>query len=206
MTLKQIFETKLHIKFHQQEEDGRIDSALFEKAIIQEIEKLSAIHNFRYSIPAKRHWYDIKIVKGNEIFYINIKVTQGNNADNISSKLGFLYAVTGCDIDNHKSLSKWAPFNDFLVENVDYSCNADYYFLVYYKETEKILFTSLKQIETLIPNGNNLPFQTVWNKAVVPTNRSNEEQTIYLIRVFQQSFLKKVSGLENILRWREPSA
>jgi hypothetical protein len=125
-------------------------------------------------------------------------------ADNISSKLGLFYALTGILPTNVKdtNLNHWGPYNRKLLENLDYNCEADYYFVIYFKDSESFLVTSLKRIQTLTPNGSNLPFQCKWSENDVFSNRTLEEQSKYIMDVYYDSWLKKVAGFEPLIKWR----
>jgi hypothetical protein len=144
-----------------------------------------------------RHWYDIKI----DEYYINIKVSTMESADNISSKIGLAYALTGkIDVS-----TKWDTFHEVVAEtfHLNHSRNrgsgCDYYFLIIDKnDIEKSFWTSLKRIETLKPNGNNLPFQCVWNKNRHFSSRSDYEAEEYLLRQYLASLRKKESSLAKV--------
>lgn len=62
---------------------------------------------------------------------------------------------------------------------------------MYFKESESFLITSLKRIQTLVPNGSNLPFQCKWSDNCTFSTRTTEEQSQYLMDVYYNSWLKK---------------
>ena len=71
----------------------------------------------------------------------------------------------------------------------------DYYFLVVNKNNHSDAYwTSLKRIKTLVPNGNNLPFQCDWASNREFSGRTEEEATKYLLKVYLTSWEKKVNG------------
>ncbi|MDD7847374.1 hypothetical protein [Metamycoplasma hyosynoviae] len=70
--------------------------------------------------------------------------------------------------------------------------NRDYYFLVINKENNRnIFFNSLKKLYELNPNGNNLPFQCVWNKNREKVNRTYEESKNFIMKNFYKSAKKR---------------
>lgn len=185
-------------------DDGRIQSAESEHLIcdllcntFQDNENVKVV-----KAPKPRFWYDIALKINDNFYPINIKITQGQT-DNISSKKGMFYALTGLDPETISGLSQWKKYNTVLSENFDANIDTDYYFLVYFKNTQKFLFTSLKRLDTLVPNGNNLPFQCCWNKNIEPTQRTREEQSCYIRNTFIESFKKKTSGLDILLQWEK---
>jgi hypothetical protein len=147
-----------NISLSSQQNDGRINSILNEDEILQLIEQ-----KFNIDIPVARDWADFYIDK----VPVNIKITTTNTADNASSKKGLYYALTG---QIYQGNNQWEDYLKQLKENIK-NTNKDYYFLVINKNnTDDIFINSLKQISTLQPNGNNLPFQIKWcdNKTMNP--------------------------------------
>ena len=184
--------------------DGRLESAESEVDIANHIKLLFA-DNSEVEVmeaPRPRHWYDILIKYKGETYPINIKITSGTSADNVSSKLGLFYTLTGLWPENVSvNLNNWEPYNKALTSNFKDS-DADYYFIVYFKNEEVFLFTSLKRIQTLSPNGNNLPFQCNWSKNWDPTDRTADAQREYLMNTFIQSYIQKARGLDILLDWK----
>lgn len=184
--------------------DGRLDSAESEETVIKHLQSLFEGTDIKVFIPpAKRWWYDILIEYNGKKYPINIKITTGNSSDNISSKLGMFYTLTGRWPENEKGLTKWESYNTSLVKYFNPSTEADYYFIVYFKKEEIFLFTSLKRLNTLVANGNNLPFQCKWSNNLENTTRSENEQCHYLMNVYFNSWIKKMSGFEPLMRWKE---
>lgn len=179
--------------------DGRLDSALSEGVVIDHLKSILPDTNI-IEAPA-RYWYDVAIQEDGKFFPINIKITSGNSADNVSSKKGMYYALTGIRPEEEKGLDKWETFIQKLTSNYRVS-DADYYFIVCFKDTGELLFTSLKHLETLVPNGNNLPFQCNWGQNKRPTTRSHEEQLHYIMDTFISSYIKRSPGLDLLVQWR----
>jgi hypothetical protein len=149
---------KQNINLSSQQKDGRINSILNEDEILKIIEQ-----KFNIDIPSVRDWADFYIDK----IPVNIKITTTNTADNASSKKGLYYALTG---QIYQGNNQWENYLKQLKQNIK-DTDKDYYFLIINKnDTNDIFINSLKQISTLQPNGNNLPFQIKWcdNKAMKP--------------------------------------
>ena len=185
--------------------DGRLDSAESEAAVIQHLKELFSNTEVLVDQAPPRHWYDVAFTMDGRTFYANVKITTGKEADNVSSKLGLFYALTGILPTEVKDvrLDHWGPYNKKLLQNLNYCCDADYYFVIYFKESETFLVTSLKRIQTLVSNGNNLPFQCKWSDNDVFSTRSTEEQVKYLMDIYYDSWLKKIGGFEPLIGWRQ---
>jgi len=160
--------------------DGRINSIGDEEKIIKLLKE-----KFPINKPKIREWYDFSLTH-NEIFYpVNIKSTTGKGNDNLSCKLGIYYALTGKN-PTGQGLSGWRAYFDKL--NADLSENdADYYFLVLNKGTGKTFMAALKGLQSLVPNGNNLPFQCNWTENTQYKSRTFEEAKDFLLTNFAAS-------------------
>ena len=132
--------------------DGRIDSIKNEYEVLQRIEKSP---NFNIKIPSSRSWADFFI----DGIPVNIKITTTKTADNAGSKEGIYYTLTGLA---YQGSNDWEHYLHLLKDNIK-KTDKDYYFLVINKtDLNDIFFNSLRYINTLVPNGNNLPFQIKW--------------------------------------------
>lgn len=140
----------LNFQLSSHQNDGRINS------IINEDEVLKLIENkFNIDVPQARNWSDFYISN----IPVNIKITTTNTADNASSKNGLYFALTG---EIYYGNGQWDNYLKLLKENLK-DTEKDYYFLIINKQdTNDIFINSLKNIFTLQPNGNNLPFQIKW--------------------------------------------
>ena len=165
-------------------DDGRIDSAMSEKNIIQKISE-----KFSVETPSKekRHWWDFAVVDAGVFYPVNIKISEFVNAnDNLNCKLGIYYALTGRVPDFANEIN-WGKFFRLLHENMQEN-NKDYYFLVVNKlNTSDVLVQGLKTIQILQPNGNNLPFQCCWLKNRQLTTRSFDEARDFLLSNLAES-------------------
>lgn len=188
---------------HSTTGDGRLDSAESEEGVIRFLIDNLTSSEFQFKTTEARSWCDVELYYKGEYFPINIKITAGKTADNVSSKKGMFYALTGVDPETVSGLNNWDGYINALQKYINHNnCKADYYFLVYFKGEGKFLFTSLKRIETLVPNGNNLPFQCNWGKNKTFTTRTPAEQEKYILEIFTQSYIRKAKGLDSLLAWR----
>lgn len=164
----QAYLIKQSFRFANQNDDGRINSSLDEKPII---ELLIQKFNKRIRLPVHRYWYDILAYDYlYEWIPINIKTTKTKTSDNTGNFAMCLYAYTNeiLDIQENKSYNNGTMSKRLIqkLKNLEYNLNnkKDYYFLVLNKDnTKDIIINSLKGLTKLTPNINNLPFQICWN-------------------------------------------
>ena len=162
--------------------DGRINSALNEDQIIKEIKKAFVIEE-----PAAREWYDFIAIEGNERYPVNIKVSTLETNDNVQCKLGIYYAATGV-WPTFSNGTSWNKFFEAVAADMNTRTDRDYYFLVVGKsDPSDIILTSLKQIGTLTPNGNNLPFQCHWGSNRTLKARSHSDAVKFILGTLKQS-------------------
>jgi hypothetical protein len=163
-------------------QDGRIDSAVNEAKILSIIAQ-----RFTIDIPRAREWYDFLLEDNGEVYPINIKITDTNHADNLSCKLGIYYALTGKAPDMPNEVG-WLTYFERLRTNLGYIKDKNYYFLIINKTNHLDVFSNaLKNLSTLVSNGNNLPFQCKWNTNRVPINRTFEESVSFILKSFSES-------------------
>ena len=169
--------------------DGRVNSGVNEHEILEHL--LESDFGQIINLPPPRCWYDFAIINNTGELFVNIKVSDLSNsaADNLSSKKGMGYALTGIkDIPDN-----WEDFNNVISRSI--RPGYDYYFLVVDKKNPNDVFwTSLKRIEKLQANGNNLPFQCNWSANREWSHRSEEEAIKYILEVYLDSWDKKISG------------
>lgn len=170
--------------------DGRLNSAIDERSVLSAITK-----GFNYvSVPdgKSRKWYDFSFYDKNGNFVpVNVKISDLSSptSDNVSSKMGLYYAVTGLlPLKDYE----WDVFWDKLKEGMDNdSEDADYYFLVINKnDVSDVFCTSLKHLTSVTTNGNNIPFQCNWSANRIPTYRDNDEAKKFLVEAFGESVKK----------------
>ncbi|MFP6031369.1 restriction endonuclease [Helicobacter pylori] len=155
-------------------QDGRLNSSVNEEEI------LNIIKHFPIQLPKAREWWDFSFKK-NDIFYpVNIKTTTTKTADNLNGKLGIYYALCGLVPEFNNEIA-WEKYFQKLHKDLGTNTNRDYYFLIINKNDPKDVFiNSLKGIQTLQPNGNNLPFQCKWdnNREIVQRDFDGSKNSI----------------------------
>lgn len=188
---------------HSSTGDGRLDSAESEIVVVEHLKELFADSVVTIKVaPRPRYWYDVLLELNGKSYPVNVKITSGAQADNVSSKEGLFYTLTGMWPEKVSGLNRWNSYNTLLTENLNFNTDGDYYFVVYFKEEGTFLFTSLKHIDTLVANGNNLPFQCKWGNNYEFTSRTTEEQCQYLMDIYFDSWIKKVGGFEPLMNWK----
>lgn len=160
--------TEKNIIFSKQFEDGRVNASINEDEVIKAIQQ-----KFTIEVPRSRAWFDFAVEENNEFYPVNIKVTDTTHAaDNLNCKLGIYYALTGLMPDFPNEI-RWLSYFEKLKENLGTEHSKDYYFLIFNKQNPTDIFANtLKGLQDLQPNGNNLPFQCRWD-----TNREYKERT-----------------------------
>ena len=169
-------------------EDGRVNSIADEDTIIDLlIEKYGSENIIK---PPPRCWWDVKIFG----YYFNIKSSKyGSAADNFSSKAAILYALT--DLPEEKlNVSSWKKFQDALKTYGGKENDRDYYILSLNKVTNEVHLTSLKSLNKLTANGNNLPFQIKWADNTQPVQRDYGQAYDFLVGCYKESVRKKINS------------
>ena len=169
-------------------EDGRVNSIADEDTIIDLlIEKYGSENIIK---PPPRCWWDVKIFG----YYFNIKSSKyGSAADNFSSKAAILYALT--DLPEEKlNVSSWKKFQDALKTYGGKENDRDYYILSLNKVTNEVHLTSLKSLNKLTANGNNLPFQIKWADNTQPVQRNYGQAYDFLVGCYKESVRKKINS------------
>ncbi|THF67110.1 hypothetical protein E6C76_01610 [Pseudothauera nasutitermitis] len=169
------------------EDERRISSALRFFAHANQAFKQ---HGLSIEIAPPRCWYDFLVRNEDESVWlpVNVKVTAMRGQDNISSKEGLFYAVTGIRPERI-GLNNWERYCEAVAEHLDPDTTADYYFLVVSKnDVGHVFWTSLKQINRVVPNGNNPPFQCAWRDNQVRVERPPREAVARLLGVLGETF------------------
>jgi len=186
--------------------DGRVNSQKDEKEISKALRLFThsnewfTENNLKLDVAMARHWYDFAISDNNGLFLpVNIKVSKLTTGDNISSKGGVFYALTGVLPEKVNSgINTWERFCENLASRLDPYSAADYYFMVISKKSEdKVFWTSLKNISSLISNGNNPPFQCRWSANRERSNRPAEDAHKYILRVLRETFRLRAEALKS---------
>lgn len=170
------------VKLSSQLSDGRINASINEREILEKIKT-----EFDIEIPPDRHWYDFSIKNDKEKIPVNIKVTSTTTADNVQCKLGIYYALTGIWPDFSNGVS-WEEYFKRLRSDLNKNKDKDYYFLIVNKNNHRDVFcTSLKKINNLVANGNNLPFQCVWGNNRSLESRTHDEAVKFILGKLRES-------------------
>lgn len=192
--------------------DGRVDSQKSERDITRTLAlQFEADHYFRdngliFEPTPARHWYDFCVRGPAGLFLpVNIKISSFSSSDNLSSKEGLFYAMTGVDPKRvpHATqpgrlwaINSWEPYCQAMAHYFGCDKSADYYFLVIDKrEVGNVFWTSLRQMAVLDPNGSNLPYQAHWAKNTVRVQRSWEESAEFLMGVFREALVLRARVL-----------
>ncbi|AWX42869.1 Uncharacterised protein [Metamycoplasma cloacale] len=193
------------IKFSKINEDGRINSTINEEEainiLLSKYQDIKIFKDWELIIerqPKPRYWYDILIHNRDNTFYcpINIKISNlnRNTADNLNSKEGLYFSLTG-KIEE-KTPNTWGKYFELLAKNFT-EHDSDYFFIIINKNnTSDIFYNSLRRIPHLTSNGNNPPFQCVWSKNRNIEIRTYEESKNYLMSVLYATVLKRAQILK----------
>ncbi|WP_267523601.1 restriction endonuclease [Campylobacter sp. MG1] len=170
--------------------DGRLNSAFNEDQIINLIQM--RFGNI-IGIPKVRYWYDFCIQTENAFYPVNIKVSTTTTADNLNCKLGIYYSLTGI-MPTFNNIVSWDMYFKNLKEHITNN-DKDYYFLIINKnDYNDIFLCSLRTLNKLTPNGNNLPFQATWEENKIPINRDYESAKYFILNHFSQSLHKRAEA------------
>lgn len=182
------FLNSIAITVSEKHGDGRVNSIDDEDTIIDLLIEKYGVENIEK--PKERNWWDVKVFG----YPLNIKSSKyGSAADNFSSKAAILYALTNLDEDK-VNVSSWKKFQDALKNYSSEDNNRDYYIFSLNKVTNEVHLTSLKSLNKLTPNGNNLPFQIKWKDNTNPVQRTHRQAYDFLVGCYKESVLKKVSA------------
>ena len=182
------FLNSISIAVSEGHEDGRVNSIDDEDTIIDLlIEKYGEENVIK---PPPRCWWDVKIFG----YYFNIKSSKyGSAADNFSSKAAILYALTNLPEDKLK-VSSWKKFQNALKEHGGEENNRDFYIFSLNKGTNEVHLTSLKSLNKLTPNGNNLPFQIKWAENTKRVQRTYGQAYDFLVGCYKESVRRKITA------------
>lgn len=175
--------------------DGRLNSATNEDEILKLIEQeFKGIDH-----PKKRDWFDFAYTEDEKFYPINIKVTK-LSTDNLNCKLGIYYALTGkCPYFDNQC--DWGDFLKRLRDNLEEN-DKDYYFLVINKnDPTDIFYIGLKQMQKLVANGNNLPFQANWSINKEPKYKNYEDAKNFILQTLGSSFKLRARVFEQFLEY-----
>lgn len=175
--------------------DGRLNSAFNEDEICNLLSQ-----NFSINRPKIRDWVDFSFWENGIFIPVNIKVSKTKTADNLNCKLGIYYALTGQipPFDNNVS---WEYYFATLRRNLQEN-TADYYFLIINKDNPNDVFaTSLKGLESINPNGNNLPFQAKWDSNRNHIHRDFTQAKKFILTTFKKSLKLRVDTYLSFIKY-----
>jgi len=168
-------------------EDGRINSIEDEDMVLELLSEQYGEENVIK--PPPRSWWDLKLFG----YHTNIKSSDFTNSasDNFSSKTAMLFALTDLP-ESEVEINGWQKWQTALKNNSGTENNRDYYIIVIDKSTGNVYLQTLKSLQVLTPNGNNLPFQINWARNTEIVERTYEEAYEFLVGCFKQSVMKKI--------------
>ena len=178
--------SNLQLELEENFEDGRLNSSFNEEVVLNYIKQIIEENEYDFEKAPAREWYDFKF-NGTPF---NLKISNMSGADNVSSKKGLVYALTG-KLPNNTHQNCLDLLESDFVDSNEY----DYGFLIVDKNTKKLYITSIKNLDVryLVSNGNNLPFQCKWSFLNETLNHSTDNQAKDVLNVFYNSWLKKIS-------------
>lgn len=177
------------VTISENHEDGRVNSITDEDTVIDLLIEKYGEENVKK--PAARCWWDVKLFG----YPLNIKSSDfaKGASDNFSSKAAILYALT--DLSEDKvNVTSWGKFQDALKNHSGTENNRDYYIIVVDKGTREVYLQSLKSLNKLTANGNNLPFQIKWRDNIQPVQRDYGQAYEFLVGCYKESVLRKINA------------
>ena len=171
-------------------EDGRLNSIDDEDMVIELLTEKYGEENIVK--PSIRKWWDLKLFG----YHINIKSSDFSNgeADNLNSKAALMFALTNLsesEINRHH-FGNWPNWYIAFKNNSGTENNRDYYIIIIDKSTGNVYLQTLKSLQELTPNGNNLPFQINWERNTEIVERTYEEAYEFLVGYLKKSVRKRL--------------
>ena len=176
------------VTINEDHEDGRVNSIADEETVIQLLEEK---YGDAVERPKAREFFDVRLF-GHPIQIKSSSYSKGAS-DNFSSKAAILYALTDLPEDEVVTTS-WKKFQNALKNHSGKENNRDYYIIVVDKNTSKVYLQSLKSLQKLTPNGNNLPFQIKWADNTQPVQRDYGQAYDFLVGCYKESVRKKITA------------
>lgn len=178
-------------------ENHRIDAVQSHTKIIKLLSK-----QFSIELPeSPSSWFSFAIAAGRRWFPVKIKVSRFSRADNLNCKLGIYFALTGIRPEFSDEI-EWDGYFRLLEANLSENVSTDLLFLVVNRNNSSDVFcSSLKSIEKLIPNGNNLPFQCKWAENRDLSARSHKDATNYILEKLEQSAQLRAEAFQSFKRY-----
>ncbi len=172
-------------KLREESPEVEIGSAAFKKLVVDIIVKEFAD---TITIPDKRrYWFDFAILENGILVPVRLIFSGlGDAAENMNCKLGLYYALTGKEPPFRASVS-WLKFVKMLATHVIQN-ESNYYFLVIDRSWPDDIFAiGLKEMPSLEPNGDHLPFRCRWKDNRESCIRPPDAANQYLLEMFGAS-------------------
>jgi len=193
--LKQLqqYLTFKNIALNNSNEDKRINSSIDEGIILDMIEKNPLFKPYIKKSPP-RHWHDFSFKYNNKWFPCNVKTTNMKQADNAGNLSICLYALTNFSMNIEKKYDNGKIWSDLCskINKREFNIEKfrDYYFLVIPKiKEEKIIVSSILNLQEICINWSNLPFQISWKK--------NRERKPILSKDFSEKWINLLNKANN---------
>jgi hypothetical protein len=170
-------------------DDGRVNSIADEGTVIRLLS--DKYGDKAVQLPPSRCWYDVRLFG----YPIQIKSSDFDNgaADNFSSKLAILYALTTTQEDQLEG-HKWKDFESALFGCRDIDNGRDHYIISIDKGTSRAYLASLKSLSILTPASSNLPFQINWAKNTSPEIRNHAQAYDFIVGAYKTSVKRKLGA------------
>jgi hypothetical protein len=176
------------VTINEDHEDGRVNSIADEETVIQLLEQK---YGDAVERPKAREFFDVKLF-GHPIQIKSSSYSKGAS-DNFSSKAAILYALTTLSEAEIQKVRGWEPFESSLLQYATEENNRDYFIISVNKDDSTVHLSSLKSLNKLTPNGNNLPFQIQWKNNVETVERNYDEAYSFIIGAYKESVKRKIS-------------
>lgn len=157
-----------------------------------------------FEVATNGAWYDFLVRSADDSIWlpINLKVSSLKGNDNLSSKEGLFFALTGIR-PTGGLIRNWDLFCQNLAAHVKRNdCAADYFYLVVQKTPPnkpvgKVFWTSLLQLQHVTPNGSNPPFQCKWSENTERAMCSRQQAVDNLLDVVGETFVLRAKALDS---------
>lgn len=176
------------VTINEDHEDGRVNSIADEETVIQLLEEK---YGDAVERPKAREFFDVRLF-GHPIQIKSSSYSKGAS-DNFSSKAAILYALTSLSEEEIQKVRGWESFESSLLQYANEENDRDYYIISVNKDDSTVHLSSLKSLNKLTPNGNNLPFQIQWKKNIETVERNYDEAYSFIVGAYKESVKRKIS-------------
>ena len=176
------------VTINEDHEDGRVNSIADEETVIQLLEEK---YGDSVERPKAREFFDVRLF-GHPVQIKSSSYSKGAS-DNFSSKAAILYALTSLSEEEIQKVRGWESFESSLLQYANEENDRDYYIISVNKDDSTVHLSSLKSLNKLTPNGNNLPFQIQWKKNIETVERNYDEAYSFIVGAYKESVKRKIS-------------